>query len=55
MERKKAEGGTRMNGEVMGAIAEAIATFTTYALFIAICDRVVGIIVKAFAGKERFI
>ena len=44
-----------MNNEVMGAIANAIATFTPYALFIGICDRVVGMLVKAFSGKERFI
>lgn len=44
-----------MNADVMGAIAGAIATFTPYALFIAICDRVVGMLVKAFSGKERFI
>lgn len=55
MERKEEKGGHGMNSEVMSAIANAIATFVPYALFIAIADRVVGMLVKAFSGKERFI
>lgn len=43
-----------MNDAVMTAIAGAVATFVPYALFLAIAERVVGILVRAFSGKERF-
>lgn len=43
-----------MNDLIMFAISSAIAEFVPYVLFIAIAERVVGILRRAFSGREAF-
>ena len=43
-----------MNDVIMSAIANAIATCVPYVLFIAIAERVVNILRRAFSGNERY-
>lgn len=43
-----------MNDAIMGALAEAIASCVPYVLFIALAERVIGILRRAFSGKEAY-
>lgn len=43
-----------MNDAIMAAVAEAIAQCVPYAMFIALAERVINILVRAVSGRERY-
>lgn len=43
-----------MNDAIMAAVADAIATCVPYVLFIALAERVIGILRRAFSGREAY-
>lgn len=42
------------NDAIMTALANAIGTCVPYVLFIALAERVINILRKAFVGREAF-
>lgn len=44
-----------MDSGLIATIAEAFATMAPSALFIGLCERIVGILVRAFSGKGLYL